>query len=110
MQTVHLPPMLFVDTDMYVIKVWCEYVFEKCHQYILDQIVAREYDLYLLCSTDLPWVKDTLREYPDEKNRIELFHIYKDLLINQSVPWVEISGSFEERTKMAISSVVKHFG
>lgn len=109
-QTVHHPPLLFVDTDMYVMKVWCEYVFEKCHQFILDQIVTREYDLYLLCSTDLPWVKDTLREYPDEKNRIELYHIYKDLLINQSVPWVEISGSFEERTKKAISAVEKHVG
>ena len=112
LQTVDLTPLLFVDTDMYVMKVWCEYVFEKCHQFILDQIVAREYDLYLLCSTDLPWIKDTLREYPDEKNRIELFHIYKDLLINQSVPWVEIGGSFEERTQMAIDAVdfflVKH--
>ena len=22
---------LFIDTDMYVMKVWCEVVFEKCH-------------------------------------------------------------------------------
>ena len=41
---------LFIDTDMYVMKVWCEYVFGKCHQFILDEIGIRKYDLYLLCS------------------------------------------------------------
>lgn len=98
-------PMLFVDTDMYVMKVWCEYVFGKCHQFILDQVVQRRYDLYLLCNTDLPWVKDELREYPDEATRIELFHIYKDLLVNQQVPWAEISGNYEERLEKAIDAV-----
>ncbi len=102
-------PLLFVDTDMYVMKVWCEYVFGKCHQFILDQIVNRPYDLYLLCNTDLPWVKDELREYPDEKVRKELFAIYKDQLINQSVPWVEISGDkFEDRVLTAIAAVEEY--
>lgn len=101
-------PMLFVDTDMYVMKVWCEYVFGKCHQFILDQIVERKYDLYLLCNTDLPWVKDELREYPDEATRKELYHIYKDLLINQQVPWAEISGNDEDRLLTAIAAVEEY--
>src|SRR6266487_4430692 len=63
---------LFIDTDMYVMKVWCEFVFGKCHQFILDQIAERKYDLYLLCNIDLPWIKDKLREYPDEAPRKEL--------------------------------------
>ena len=57
--------LLFIDTDMYVMKVWAEFVFNKCHRYILEQIAERKYDLYLLCNVDLPWVKDELREYPD---------------------------------------------
>lgn len=101
-------PMLFIDTDMYVMKVWCEYVFGKCHNFILEQIVSRKYDLYLLCNTDLPWVKDELREYPDERNRRELFGIYKDLLINQHVPWVEISGNDEDRLLIAIDAVEEY--
>jgi NadR type nicotinamide-nucleotide adenylyltransferase len=47
--------VLFVDTEMYVMKVWCEFVFGKCHRFILDKIVERKYDLYLLCNTDLIW-------------------------------------------------------
>ena len=97
--------LLSIDTDMYVMKVWCEFVFGKCHRWILDQIVERKYDLYLLCNTDLPWVKDELREYPDPKTRDQLYHIYKDIMINQSTPWVDISGDYDERVQKAIKAI-----
>jgi len=96
---------LFIDTDMYVMKVWCEFVFGKCHRWILDRIAERKYDLYLLCKPDLPWVKDELREYPDEATRVKLYHYYRDLLVHQSTPWVEISGGYEERLEKAIAAV-----
>lgn len=101
----HLP--LFIDTDMYVMKVWCEFVFEKCHRFILDEIVRRQYDLYLLCNIDLPWVKDELREYPDIESRKKIYRIYKDLMVNQSVPWVDISGNYDNRLNTAIAAVNK---
>ncbi len=101
--------LLFVDTDMYVMKVWCEYVFGKCHQLILDEIVTRKYDLYLLCNTDLPWKQDELREYPDEQPRLELFNIYKDILIHQNVPWVQINGDYAERLQTAIETINETF-
>jgi NadR type nicotinamide-nucleotide adenylyltransferase len=98
-------PLVFIDTDMYVMKVWCEYVFGKCHSFILDEIVNRKYDLYLLCNTDLPWVADELREYPDLESRERLYHMYKDLMINQTTPWFDISGNYEERLRKAVSVV-----
>lgn len=97
--------IVFIDTDMYVMKVWSEFVFAKCHQWIIDQIVERNYDLYLLCNTDLPWTKDELREYPDLETREKLFHIYKDIMINQKTPWVEIRGIHETRMQLAIEAV-----
>ncbi len=99
------PPTVFIDTDMYVMKVWCEFVFEKCHHWILNQIVDRKYDLYLFCNIDAPWVKDELREYPDLKTRTKLYHHYKDILVNQNTPWVDISGTYEERIQKAIAAV-----
>jgi NadR type nicotinamide-nucleotide adenylyltransferase len=93
---------LIVDTDMYVMKVWCEYVFNNCHHYILEQINQRSYDLYLLCDIDLPWAADEMREYPEAEPRIELFTIYKELLINQKTPWGVVSGTGKERTENAI--------
>jgi len=97
--------LLFIDTDMYVMKTWCEFVFGKCHQFILDQIAARKYDLYLLCNIDLPWIKDDLREYPDLEIRRKLYSIYKNEMQHQSTPWVEISGGDEERLEKAIAAV-----
>ena len=99
------PSLLFIDTDMYVMKVWCEFVFEKCHPWILDQIVQRKYDGYILCKPDLPWVKDELREYPDFETRDKLYHHYRDILINQDTPWFEASGTNPLRTANAIQWV-----
>lgn len=100
---------IFLDTDMYVMKVWCEFVFGKCHNRILDEVVKRKYDLYLLCSTDLPWVKDELREYPDLAARQKLYHMYKDIMVNQDVPWVDIKGNYEERFQVAVNAIDAHF-
>jgi NadR type nicotinamide-nucleotide adenylyltransferase len=99
------PPLLLVDTNMYVMKVWCEFVFGKCHSYILDQIRQRKYDLYLLCNTDLVWSPDQLREYPDLETRAELYAIYKNLLAAQDTPWVEITGNDAERVNTAITAI-----
>lgn len=97
--------LIFTDTDMYVMKVWCEFVYGRCHQWILDRIAERKYSLYLLCNTDLPWVEDELREYPDIESRKKLFNIYKDNLVNQHVPWKTISGNYDERFQSAVDAV-----
>ena len=96
---------LILDTDMYVMKVWCEYVFNNCHHYILEQINQRSYDLYLLCDIDLPWAADEMREYPDAAPRLELFTLYKELLINQKTPWGIVSGTGDQRTANAIQLI-----
>ena len=101
----HISNKLIVDTDMYVMKVWSEYVFNNCHHYILEQINQRNYDLYLLCDIDLPWAADEMREYPDAGPRLELFTIYKELLINQKTPWGIVSGLGEQRTANAIQLI-----
>ena len=97
--------LVFIDTDMYVMKIWCEFVFGRCHQWILDRIAERKYSLYLLCNVDLPWTPDELREYPDIESRKNLFQIYKDNMINQHVPWKIISGDYDNRLTTAIGAV-----
>ena len=98
-------PLLFVDTDMYVMKVWCEYVFGRCHSFILDKIAETTCDLYLLCNIDLPWIKDELREYPELQAREELYHMYKDIVTSEPVPWIDVSGDYRQRTETAIRAV-----
>jgi NadR type nicotinamide-nucleotide adenylyltransferase len=95
----------FIDTDMYVMKVWCEVAFNNCHKWILNQIAERSYDLHLLCDVDLPWVKDELREYPDQEKRKSIYKIYKDHMINSGSRWAEVSGTQSERLQTAITLI-----
>jgi nicotinamide riboside kinase len=97
--------LYFIDTDMYVMKVWCEVAFNNCPTWILKQIARRNCDLYLLCDVDLPWVQDGLREYPDPVKRAQLYKMYKELMINSSTPWAVISGSWDERLETAVAIV-----
>jgi len=104
------PQLLFIDTNLYVIKVWSEYVFNKIDNRILTGIAQRKYDMYLLCDVDLPWVKDDLREYPDLHTRKKLFHYYKEEMTAQDTPWVIISGDYKERLRKAIEAVDQLIG
>lgn len=95
----------FIDTDMSVMKVWCEFVFNKSHPFIEEQLAKRKVDHYFLCQPDLPWVKDQLREYPDLATREKLFTIYRGWLESQSVPWTLIQGKDTERMQLAVRAV-----
>ena len=95
----------FIDTDMHVMKIWCEVAFNNCHTWILKQIATRYYDMYLLCNVDLPWVQDGMREYPDLQMRQRLFTMYKEVLIANGCAWNIISGVEEERLEMAVEAL-----
>jgi NadR type nicotinamide-nucleotide adenylyltransferase len=101
--------LLIIDTDLYVMKVWCEFVFGKCHAWIDEQIAARHYDLYLLCAPDLPWAYDPLREYPDAETRQRLYEIYKQLLMRSGRPWVNITGDDAARLQKAGEAITTRF-
>lgn len=96
------PTIVILDTNLLVIKIWSEYVFNKCDNTLLTSIANMQYDGYLLCNTDIPWVKDNLREYPNIVERQKLFVYYKEELSEQSAPWVIIEGDYEARTTLAI--------
>ncbi len=100
---------LFIDTEMYIMKVWYEYAFNQCPYFVLQEIVNRPYDYYLLTNTDLPWEEDELREYPDPASREKLLHTYKDILIHQTSGWQMVSGHGDERTQNAIAAIERIF-
>ena len=100
---------VFLDTDLNVLKVWSEWVFNQCDNWILNTISERSYDLYLLCEPDIPWVKDEFREAPDLELRLKIFEHHKEIMINQHTPWKIINGDFETRLAQAIKAVDELF-
>ena len=96
---------LICDTDLYVLKVWGESKYGRCHQWILEQIAGRKYDMYLLCNIDVPWQDDPLREHPTPEARSHFYNAYRDVVINSGTPWADISGNEEERLKGALKAI-----
>ena len=69
-----------LDTDLITLKIWSEYKFGSCDNWILTQIEKQKTEnrFYLLCSPDIPWQADKQRENPNDRE--ELFKIYKQEL------------------------------
>ena len=69
-----------LDTDLITIKIWSDFKFGNCENWILNQINKQRHEkrFYLLCRPDIEWEADPLRENPN--NRIEIFETYKNTL------------------------------
>lgn len=101
---------IFIDTDMYVMKVWSEFAYNRCPHWMLNQIACRQYDYYLLCDIDLPWTPDPLREYPDPLMRQNLFNHYQDLLVHQATPFTLVQGKDALRLQHSLTAIERKFG
>jgi NadR type nicotinamide-nucleotide adenylyltransferase len=97
--------VLICDTNLYVIKVWSEFKYHTVHPEILNSLKTRPYDLYLLTNVDIPWQEDPQREHPDKREK--LYSIYRNEMLQQTVPFVEISGERDQRRSIAIQAIEK---
>jgi NadR type nicotinamide-nucleotide adenylyltransferase len=100
--------ILFCDTDMIVLKIWSEFKYGTCNNWIKNKVVSHRYDLYLLCDIDLEWVDDPLREHPGERE--ELFNLYIRELETISAPYRIISGKGSNRVNNAMRAIEEELG
>ena len=100
--------LIFVDTDALI-----TYSFGKMYmgkdfssKEITKIIHDEEYDLFLLCSPDVPWVDDGTRDF--KKERIIHFNMIRFLLDIYGKPYVIINGdNYEDRFEQAKEEVFK---
>lgn len=97
--------LVFLDTDLYVIKVWSEASYGTCSEDILRQIATRTYDLYLLTDIDMLWEDDPLREHGRPEERLHFFNIYYDIVQQSGIPFARIQGDVPQRLQQAITAV-----
>lgn len=102
------PELLIADTEIIVCKIWIEYVFKHPNDTIEELLRRQNFDLYLLCDIDLPWVYDPLRENPNIEERKELFEIYKNTLTKMNVPFGIVRGDDEERVNNSLE-IIKQY-
>jgi NadR type nicotinamide-nucleotide adenylyltransferase len=97
------PALLILDTELLVLKIWSEHAYGTSAPSILEGLQKQAVDLYLLLNVDLPWEPDPQREHPHLRQFF--YDWYKRELEGLGVPYVEISGSEEQRVQNAIQAI-----
>lgn len=97
--------LLFCDTDVLLTTIWSETLFNKCPEWIKEEVSKNRYDLYLLTDIDVPWVQDIVRYLP--KDREVFFKKCLTALESFNYPYVRLSGSWQNRFETACQAVEK---
>lgn len=100
--------MLILDTWLIITKVWFQEVFNKYPGWLDKEINEGKIDLFLVCSTDIPWIPDPLRENGGEK-REYLMKRYIEEIKKTGSNYSIISGSGSERCQNAFYAATIHF-
>ena len=91
-----------LDTDLAVILIWWQERFGQVPAWVEAAFSAQPPRLYLLCRPDLPWQADRLRE--SRHDRARLHELYRRLLMERQLPFVEIGGFGETRFDAAFAA------
>lgn len=90
-------PFLFCDTEMIVMKIWAEYKYKRCSEFIRSALSNQRFDHYFLCCPDIPWEADPLREHPFQRE--EFFELFLAELQALNAPFSLVKGTLEERIR-----------
>ncbi|MDR1585175.1 MAG: ATP-binding protein [Prevotellaceae bacterium] len=92
---------VFFDTELIITKVWFEHVYKQAPDFLMRQLNSGFFDYYLLCSPDLPWEPDSVREHGND--RIFFFDWYRQEIERLKKPYGIVSGFGNERLQCAVS-------
>jgi nicotinamide riboside kinase len=98
---------LIVDTDFYVLDIWWRERFGESNEEIAMMKETYDFDFYLVCQPDLPWVADPQRENADDRDR--LFAIYMEDLFNDGKTVEVVKGTGEERMQQVLDKILRRF-
>ncbi len=96
------PPVLVLDTDPLMTAAWAQMLFGQVPEVLLSYDKA---DLYLLFEVDVPWVADGTRLFGTAEERAGFAALAQDMLVRTAVPFVRISGTWQERERRAREAI-----
>jgi nicotinamide riboside kinase len=98
---------VFFDTNLIITKVWFQYCFQKIPTILTEQLNKNIFDFYLLCSTDLSWEADLVREHGTDREFF--FYWYKNEIEETQKPYAIVTGEGNVRIQNAIASLNSYF-
>lgn len=101
--------IIIFDTWLIITKIWFREVYHKYPEWLQESIDTLKIDLYLLCSPDLAWESEPVRESGGKEKREKLYRAYETEIIKTGVPYGIIQGTGRLRYKNAEKIVLKQF-
>ena len=99
---------LFFDTWLILTRVWFQVVYQRQPDWLDEQIRMASFDLVLLCSTDIPWLPDPVRENGGARREV-LLERYKHELSSFDMEWELVTGTGEERIRRACQIIQQKY-
>jgi len=99
--------VLFMDTWLIMTKVWFEVVYGSSPEWIERYISSAKIDLFLVCSPDLPWIDDPVRENGGEM-RNKLFELYCHEITSHGFTFEIVEGLGEIRLLNGLKFLNQH--
>ncbi len=94
--------VLFSDTDAFTTAVFHE-VYLGTRASGFEDLVARNYDLFVVCGLDVPWRRDGIREF--EEQRREMHGRYLARARTSGSPWVLVEGPLAARLEAVVETL-----
>jgi HTH-type transcriptional repressor of NAD biosynthesis genes len=95
--------LLFCDTDVITTQIYSQIYLNEVPAILLDLEKQIRYDLYFLFDTDVPWVKDGLRDLGDK--RLFMFEKFKHELDKRKIDYILVTGNYEHRERFIIEKL-----
>jgi NadR type nicotinamide-nucleotide adenylyltransferase len=101
---------VFFDTELLTCTLWDDVLFPgRCPDWVRAEAERRaaSVTLWLLCDTDIPFVPDPQRSFPDAAGRAMGRRLWREALERRGLPFVEIRGEWATREATALAAVTK---
>jgi NadR type nicotinamide-nucleotide adenylyltransferase len=95
--------LLVLDTDLVSTMVYAHHYFATCPDWVREEARARRGDLYLLCTPDIPWKADGVRDRP--LARQEMHALFREELRSSGALVLEVEGTEGARWRSALAAV-----
>ena len=95
--------IIICDTDFSVLEIWSQYKYKNVSELINKLVSDNLFDLHILCSPDIPWEADILRENPNSREK--LFQLYKESLERYNKNFIVVDGTNLNRLKKSLVAI-----
>ncbi|MCX8533293.1 AAA family ATPase [Chryseobacterium luquanense] len=95
--------LTLIDTDIHITKSYSEFIFGKKLTVPEEIIEKNKADLYLYSTKDAEYIQDGTRLEIDDRNKLDESH--RNILKEDKIDFLEISGSWDDREKMAVENI-----